>query len=353
MSSMKEFKFGHKILKPYCKPFIVAEVGINHNGELKLAKKSIEEAAKAGADAVKFQAFHADEFMSTKNQIYKYKNSQGISVKENLYDIFKKTELPISWIKKLQTHAQKNNIQFLCSVADKKSVDLIAKLNPPAIKLSSEDLININLIKYVSSLDIPVILSTGMADKSEIDEALRLLERRNTARTLLLHCVSIYPTHDRDANLLRIKYLGDIYNRPVGYSDHTIGYEASVTAASLGAVLIEKHFTIDKNLPGPDHNMSSDPKELRVLIEKINKVSNQLGKYKITPSKKELKSREIFRRSIVASVNIPTGTILKEKMISLKRPGSGLHPRYIDEVTGKKTIIKINKNDQIKWEFLK
>lgn len=341
-----DFTIGQRILPPGQVPYVVAEIGVNFNGDMELAKKSIDAAAAAGADAAKFQTFRAEEFMADTDTMYEYQNA-GKTVRESMHDMFKRLELPKSWHQELRDYCKAQGIDFLSSAADTLSADLLVEVGVPIIKLASEDLINLPLIRHVAGLKVPVILSTGMADEREIDEALEALDSNGCPSVLVLHCVSLYPTLDEDANLLRITTLRERYGFPVGYSDHTIGADAAVAATALGAVFIEKHFTIDKTLHGPDHALSADPEELSGLVRRVKRVSVQMGTGVINPAGCEQAARLQFRRSIVASVNIATGTVITGDMLHLKRPGTGLHPRELGKIIGKRTRHAIGNNDRI------
>ena len=242
------------------KVYIIAEIGINHNGNLNLAIKSIKAAAKAGVDAVKFQSFRTEEFMADKKLKYKYKTSKGIKT-EHMYHMFKRLEFKNEWYSKLSNLCKSLEIDFLSSAADIESANILKKINSKAIKIASEDIINYPLLKKISKLNKRVILSTGMADDREIKKAISILKNLKK-KLILLHCVSLYPTPENKINLGRILALKEKYKLPVGFSDHTIGINASFAAVVMGACIIEKHFTLSKKLLGPDHMLSADPKEL-------------------------------------------------------------------------------------------
>jgi len=326
-------------------PYVIAEVGVNHNGKLSLALASIKAASKAGADAVKFQIFKADEFMSKEKLIYKYKTKSGYRY-ENMYDMFRRLEFSEKWLNTILKECKKYKIDFLSSVADTNSADLMKKIKVKAIKLSSEDLINYPLLEYVSNLGLNVILSSGMADEKEIKRALLIFKKKHI-KVILLHCVSLYPVKDKNANLKRMLSLKDKFNVSVGYSDHTLGNDASILATIYGAQVIEKHFTISKNLVGPDHLMSSNPKEFRELIDKINKVKILMGSGEINPKKDEQQIKKKYRRSITSKRFIRKGEAFSRENISLMRPATGLHPKYFKKLIGKKSKKNIKNNKKI------
>lgn len=330
--------------------FITAEIGVNHNGSLKTAKKMIDAAKKCGVDAVKFQTFRTEEFMDDTNikYSYKYKNK---TVLENMFDMFKRLELPFAWHKELFGYARKKGLVPLSSAADAESVKLLVKLKANCIKIASDDLTNIPLLQEAAKTCLPIILSTGMADEKEIACALRCIKKFNN-KIILLHCVSIYPTPERHANILRIKSLQEEFKVLVGFSDHTQGSAAAVGACALGAVFIEKHFTLNHNMRGPDHKFSADPKQMKEYVEKIRNMEKIKGDGKIMPSQEELKSLRFCRRSVTAARDIPKGSVVKKSDICLKRPGTGLSYSKLNLVLGKKTKINIIKGKQIKLNNL-
>ena len=333
------------------KPYLIAEIGVNHNGKLSLAIQTIKAAAKAGADAVKFQMFNADEFMSKKKLLFKYKTKKG-NKSENMYDMFKRLEFSEKWLSKIIQVCKRNKVDFLSSVADKSSANLMKKLKVKAIKLSSEDLINYPLLEHVATLGRNIILSTGMANSEEITRALSFFKKKKI-KVIILHCVSMYPTSIKDANLLRMVSLRKKYNVSVGYSDHTLGIEASIVATILGAEIIEKHFTLNKSLIGPDHVMSSDPKEFKELADNIKRIHLILGSSDIKPKKTEQKFKKIYRRSITSISQIAKGEKFSLKNIALMRPATGLHPKYYKKIIGKKTSRRLLKDKKIQLKDIK
>ena len=321
------------------KIYIIAEIGLNHNGSISLAKKMISAAKLAGADAVKFQSFKTEEFMSNKKIIYTY----GVHKKqENMFKMFKRLEFKNNWYKLIKDFCKNKKIEFLTSIADEDSLKKYLSINPKIIKIASEDLINFKLLKAVSKTNKYIILSTGMADDEEIKSALKYF--KNKKKLVLLHCVSLYPTENELTNLMRIDSLNKKYKVNIGYSDHTIGINACIFASVLGAKVIEKHFTLSRNLPGPDQSLSIEPKELTTMVKEIRLSEVMMGNGKIYPSRSELNIRKKFRRSIVANTVIKKNSVITKKMLALKRPGTGLHPKYFDKLLGKraKKNYKIN-----------
>jgi N,N'-diacetyllegionaminate synthase len=331
--------------------FIVAEIGVNHNGDMELAKQTIQAAAVAGADCVKFQSFRAEEFMSDHDLVYEYENGTR-RVKESMYTMFKRLEFPLEFHNEIFEFARSCDLIPLTSVADTECMKTALNAGAGALKLASEDFINYPLLKAAASADVPLILSTGMADESEIYDTVRILRECGCKDVVILHCVSLYPTPTEMANLLRIREIARVTNTCIGYSDHTIGVEACLLAVSLGACVIEKHFTLDRSLPGPDHSFSADPKELSHIVKGVRRIEKMLGNGHITPTKGEEKSRLTFRRSIVAAKDLAAGTILCTDNLDLKRPGNGIHPRHLPELCGRRLNAPISKDQQIKHEIL-
>lgn len=345
------FIIGERELRPGSPPYVAAEIGVNFDGDLEIARRSIEAAARSGASAAKFQTFRAEEFMAGHETVYEYQTADG-KIRESMLEMFKRLELPAAWHHELATHCAKHQVDFMSSAADPQSCDLLLACDVPAIKLASEDLINLPLLRHVAGRGRPVILSTGMADTDEIEVALKILTAPVAASVMLLHCVSLYPTPDAEANLIRLVSLQQRFGLPVGYSDHTIGPDAAVAAVALGAIFIEKHFTLDKAMAGPDHALSADPGELSELVTRVNRVARQLGSGAIDPGATERDARRQFRRSIVAARTIQPGERITEEMICLKRPATGLHPHEMPSLIGRVAKVLITKDAQIQLDTL-
>ena len=325
------------------KTYIIAEIGNNHNGNFNLAKKSIIAAVSAGVNAIKFQSYNSEEFMSNKSLVYKYKTHKGFK-KESMYKMFKRIQFKKNWYVPLFKLCKKLKIDFLSSAADIESINILRKIGCKTVKIASEDIINYPLLKYLSKTNLKVILSTGMADQNEIKSALKILNKR---KVYLLHCVSLYPTEEKNLNLRRILSLKR-FKIPVGFSDHSLGIDAPLVAVAMGAKIIEKHFTINKKLIGPDHLISLDTKDFKKLVFKIRQIEIMSGFGNIKPEKKEYLMRKKFRRSIVAKKKILKGQKILKSMLALKRPGTGLHPRYLDKIIGRVSKRIFYKDMQIK-----
>jgi N,N'-diacetyllegionaminate synthase len=350
--STKTIQIENHLIGPGHPVFIIAEIGVNHNGDKDLAKRTIEAAAKAGADCVKVQTWRAEEFMADRNLQYEYA-SGGTVVKEKMYDMFKRLELPLQWHQELFDHARNLGLVPLTSVADPLSTDAALEAGVKALKLASEDLINLPLLEYVATKDVPLIQSTGMADEIEIKDALEIMNRHNAlSRTIFLHCVSLYPTQDDEANLLRMQAIHELTGCVSGYSDHTIGPEACVGAVALGACVLEKHFTLDKGLPGPDHAMSADLGELDAIVRSVRRMEAMLGQKTLDIPLREQEILHVFRRSVVAAHSLQKGTMLAVADITLKRPGSGLRPREMSSLIGRALNEDVSADTQITLEML-
>ncbi|MCF8296140.1 MAG: N-acetylneuraminate synthase [Melioribacteraceae bacterium] len=318
------------------KTFIIAEAGVNHNGSIELALKLIDAAKKAGADAVKFQSFKADKLVSTKADKAEYQK-QTTDASESQYEMIKKLELSVDDHKKLINYCNKINIQFLSSPFDLESIDLLIELGLGIFKIPSGEITNLPYLKKIGKLNKNIILSTGMADLGEIEDALDVLCEGGTdlKNITVLHCNTEYPTSFEDVNLKAMLTIKNAFNVKVGYSDHTNGIEVPIAAVALGAEVIEKHFTLDKNMEGPDHKASLEPSELKQMVTAIRNIEKALGNYIKKPSLSELKNKPIARKSLIALNDIKQGEIFTEKNVGIKRPGNGISPMRWNEVIGK------------------
>lgn len=326
--------------------FIIAEIGSNFNGSLALARESVDAALQSGADAVKFQTYRADEFIADKELTYQYSNSQGQVITRKQYDMFRQLELPEDWHYILQDYAKQRGSIFLSSAADKAAIDLLIKMQVPMLKFASEDLINFPLLEYAAETGYPAILSTGMANEMEIDLAVELFKKKETP-LILFHCTSLYPTPSYACNLNRITALKERYQLPVGFSDHTQGILAATAAVSMGACMIEKHFTLDCRLEGPDHQMSTNPAKFKQMVEQIRNLEVQLGQNSVNFDKAETQARIDYRRGIVAARNLNKGMILSATDLSYKRPAKGLMPYQKDLIIGRQLAQDIKENESI------
>jgi N,N'-diacetyllegionaminate synthase len=328
--------------------FIVAEAGVNHNGDVNLAKKLIDVAKEARANAVKFQTFKAEEVVTRNAEKADYQK-QAIGVEESQFEMIKKLELTESDFEELFNYARARGMIFLSSPFDKGSVDLLDRLGVPAFKVGSGEITNLPLLKHIAQKKKPVILSTGMSTLGEIEEALRIIQWEGVKDIILLHCVSCYPAKMEDMNLKAMETLKYAFKLPVGLSDHTIGITVPIAAVALGASVIEKHFTLDRNLPGPDHRASLDPAELKQMVQAIRDMEKALGDGIKRPTKEEGENKKAARRSIVARVDIPEGTIIVGEMLAIKRPGIGIEPKHVERIVGAIAKANIREDDRIAW----
>ncbi|CAA6827004.1 MAG: N-acetylneuraminate synthase (EC [uncultured Sulfurovum sp.] len=315
--------------------FIIAEAGVNHNGSIELAKKLINVAVESGADAVKFQTFKAENLVSKSAQKAAYQK-ETTDNKESQFDMIKKLELDVNTHKELMAYCEEKGIMFLSTPFDHESIDMLNELGLKIFKIPSGEITNLPYLRHIGSLNKEVILSTGMADLGEIEDALDVLTTAGTDRDLItvLHANTMYPTTMEDVNLKAMQTIGTAFNIAYGYSDHTLGIEVDVAAVAMGATVIEKHFTLDKTMEGPDHKASLEPDELIAMVNAIRNIELALGLSIKKPSKSEIPNVEIIRKSIVASCDIKQGDILTEDNITVKRPGKGISPMRWDEIVG-------------------
>lgn len=330
--------------------YFIAEIGNNFNGSLDIAKASIDSAVACGADAVKFQTFKAEEFLADEDLSFTYEDAQGNQITESQYEMFKRLELKNEWHEYLDDYAKQKGVDFFSSAADREAVDLLISLNVPAIKMASEDLINVSLLNYIASKQYPTILSTGMADEIEIQNAIEIFEKYGNPQLVILHCVAHYPTPSEHVNLNRIAALREKFDYPIGYSDHSEGWEIPMISMGYGPKMIEKHFTLDNNLSGPDHKMAANPVVFKKMVDKVRWAESLEGKKSLNYQTIEEKPRIEFRRSIVANQFIAAGTTITEDKVAFKRPGDGLKPYQLKEVIGKKVKKNIDTNQKITFE---
>ncbi len=318
------------------KTYIIAEAGINHNGDVKIAKKMISVAANAGADAIKFQTFKTERGISRFAPKAEYqKRTTGSH--ESQFDMVKKWELGVDAHKQLLNYCRKTGIIFLSTPFDLQSVDMLDGLGLKVFKVPSGEITNLPYLRKVGSLKKKIIMSTGMADVKEIEKALHILEAAGTKREsiTILHCNTAYPTPPKDVNLMAMLTIKNMFKVKIGYSDHTLGIEVPIAAVALGATVIEKHFTLDKKMLGPDHGASLEPEELSAMICAIRNIEKALGNGVKRPSKSEFKNRAIARKSIVASRDIIKGSRFTKSNIEVKRPGTGISAMEWDHVLGR------------------
>jgi N-acetylneuraminate synthase/N,N'-diacetyllegionaminate synthase len=338
------------------KTFIIAEAGVNHNGKIELAYKLIEAAAAAGADAVKFQTFRAEELVSKSAQKADYQKRRGEN--ESQLEMLKKLELPLEDFAKLKAHCDQHGIEFLTSPFDFASADAVEDW-VRIYKIPSGEVTNLPFLKHVARKGKPIVLSTGMCTLGEVEKAVQVILSNQPAVSAdfppltLLHCTTSYPCSIEEVNLKAMLTLREAFKLPVGYSDHTLGIEVAIAAAALGASVIEKHFTIDRSLPGPDHQASLEPDELQELVTAICRVETSLGDGIKQPTPSELEIMPAVCKSLVTTQRLRAGTVLTEAMITFKRPGTGISPAQVSNVIGMTLKKDKDVDEVITWEDLK
>jgi N,N'-diacetyllegionaminate synthase len=351
VSTIKKITIADKKIGDNQPCFIIAEAGVNHNGDIAIAMQLIDAAVEAGADAIKFQTFNADLLVTPKAEKARYQK-KSTSAGESQYQMIKRLELPPQVFKKLSDYAKKKGIIFFSSPFDTGSVDVLERITVPVYKIPSGEITNLPLLTYIAKKGKPIILSTGMATFEEIDDAITTIHEEDVEDIILLYCVTSYPAKMESLDLTVISSLKERYHLPVGFSDHTTGIIAAIAARTLNACVIEKHFTLNKKMSGPDHQASVDPKGLKKLIRAIRNVESALGNGMKKISREEDEIKAITRKSLVAAMNIPAGAIITDTMIDLKRPGSGLAPKYKIKIIGRKSNRPIKKNELFAWDMM-
>ncbi len=331
--------------------FIIAEAGVNHNGDLELACRLVDAAQAAGADAVKFQTFQAGQLVTPDAPKAAYQR-QATDAGESQFAMLKRLELTADMLRTLRDRCVEQGILFLSTPFDEASADLLDQLGVPLFKISSGDVTNIPFLTYLAGKGKPLILSTGMACLGEVEGAVRAIRDAGNDDLILLHCVSRYPADPAEANLRAMQTMRAAFGAPVGYSDHTPGIEVPLAAVALGACVIEKHFTLDRSLPGPDHRASLLPDELEAMVRGIRTVEAALGHGRKEPAPGEAETARVARRSLVAAQDIPTGTVLTAAHIALKRPGTGLPPGMRPYLIGRTARMDIPAGTLLSLEML-
>ena len=335
----------------YNKTYIIAEAGVNHNGSLEFAKKMIDSAVTAGADAVKFQTFKAEKVVSRYAPKAEYQK-KTTTADESQLEMIKKLELDEVAHKELLACCRTRNIQFLSTPFDLESIDLLNKLGLEIFKIPSGEITNLPYLRKIGALKKEIIMSTGMSDLGEIENALDVLAGAGMKlkNITILHCNTEYPTSMQDVNLKAMQTIKAAFpGIRVGYSDHTEGIEVPIAAVAMGATIIEKHFTLDKNMEGPDHKASLEPDELTAMVKAIRNIEKVLGTGIKKPSPSELKNKPIARKSIVAARNIRKGESFTEENLTVKRPGTGISPMRWDEVIGQRASKDYQQDELISW----
>ena len=343
------FKIGNKSIGDGHPAFAIAEAGVNHNGELALAKQLVDKAVWAGADAVKFQTFKAEKLVTTYAEKASYQKENTGNHDESQFDMLKKLELSYNDFIELKAYCDEKNIIFLSTPFDFESASFLKEIGVEAFKFSSGDLTNIPFLQFVARFDKPIILSSGMSTLGDIEEAVDAIYKSDNNKLAVLHCTSNYPASIESVNLKAMLTIKNAFNVVGGYSDHTEGIVISCSAVALGANIIEKHFTLDKNMEGPDHKASLQPEELKEMIDNIRKIESALGDGIKKYSNNEVDTMKVARKSIVSSRYINKGETISFDCLDYKRPGTGLLPKYYKDLLGKKAKIDISQDEQINF----
>ncbi len=351
-------KIGNKIVGYGCPVFIIAEAGVNHSGRFDLALKLVDAAVDAGADAIKFQTFRAEQVVTETGVMAEYQKKNirlsggQVDKTEGQLDMLRKLEFSESWYPKVISHCKKREIIFLSTPHGSfDSIDLLQKLRVPAFKFGSGDLTTLPILKYAAKFGKPLILGTGMAKMAEVQEAIRTIKKAGNSQIVMLHCTTNYPCPPEEVNLRAMQTMMKELDVLVGYSDHTLGSQVPVMAVTLGACVIEKHLTLNNNMSGPDHKASADPITFKKMVEEIRKVEVIMGFSVKKPLPGEVKLQSVVRRSVVAVKDIKKGEKFSRHNIDLKRPGTGLASRYFSNIIDKKAKTDIKKNSLLTREL--
>ncbi len=345
------FRIGDREIGADAPCFIIAEAGVNHNGSLALAHELVDIAADAGADAIKFQTFTTEHLATASAQQADYQR-KNTGKDESQFDMLKRLELSREDHGALMAHCERRSILFLSTPFDEQSADLLASLGVSAFKTPSGELTNLEYLSYLSTFGKPMIVSTGMATLGEVEQAVTAIQAAGNPPLAILHCVSDYPAKASDVNLRAMRTLAENFLVPVGYSDHTLGTAVTFAAVALGATVIEKHFTTDRQLEGPDHRASLEPSELRNLVQGIRDVEQSLGDGRKRPATSELATRVVARKSLTTTRALQRGSVITEDDLTLKRPGNGIEPLHRRVVIGRTLRDAVAADTTLQWEML-
>lgn len=332
--------------------FIIAEAGVNHNGDLELAKRLVDVAVAAGANAVKFQTFIPEDVASKNAGLAPYQKANMCDSNISQFEMIRRLALSFDEFRELKIYCDRAGIIFLSTPFDYGSVDFLYSLGVPLFKVPSGELTNHRFLRYVAAKGRPLIISTGMATLGEIEDAIEIVKETGTKDITLLHCTSAYPAPYEEINLRAIITLKQAFGFPVGYSDHTLGIEVAVAAVALGAGIIEKHFTLSRDMEGPDHRASLEPDELVALVRAIRNVEKALGDGKKHPTPTEKEVMKVARRSLVAAQFIAAGEVITEEKLAIKRPGTGISPQMWSVVVGRRARVDIPADTPITWGMI-
>ncbi len=345
---MRTLRLGEREVGPDRPCLVIAEAGVNHNGSLDMALQLVDAAAGAGADVVKFQTFKAERVVTRRAAKADYQKTAG-GDSQTMFEMLKRLELSDDDFRAIAAHARHRGIVFM-SKGHREDIDFLVELGVPALKIDSAAVVYYSLLRKAAGTGLPVILSTGGSKLGEVEKALDILAEHGNPPVALLHCTTAYPAPPDQVNLRAMLTLKAAFGLPTGFSDHTEGIEIPIAAAALGACIVEKHFTLDRSLPGPDHKASLEPAELRRMVDGIRKVEQALGEPRKRPTELERRNMQLMRRSLVAERDIAAGERLQADMIAFKRPGFGLGEDFLDLVVGRVAAKAIAAGDPITWD---
>jgi N-acetylneuraminate synthase len=331
--------------------FVIAEAGVNHNGSPELAHQLVDVAAEAGADAIKFQTFCAERLVTRSAPKAQYQVQNDAS-QESQFDMLRRLELTRELHQDLITHARHRGILFFSTPFDEESADLLEEVGVSLFKVPSGEITNLSLLAHLAAKGKPMIVSTGMATLGEIETALDAIVAAGTSPVVLLHCVSRYPADAVDVNLRAMSTLAAAFHVPVGYSDHTLGLEVPFAAVALGACVIEKHFTLDRSLSGPDHRASAEPEELAALVHGIRVIEQALGDGRKRPAASEAETAAVARKSLVVACDLEPGAVFTPQVVAVKRPGTGLPPVLRTHILGRRARVPISAGTVLTWDMV-
>jgi N-acetylneuraminate synthase/N,N'-diacetyllegionaminate synthase len=329
--------------------FIIAEAGVNHNGNVKLARELVDVAYNCGANAIKFQTFKAYESTGVFAEKAQYQK-QNMPKEESQFDMIKKLELSFGEFREIKEYCDRKGIIFISTPDGVESLNFLVKLGVPLIKIGSTEVTNLEFLKTVGNTGKPIILSTGMSTLGEVERALEVIYSTGNRKVKIMHCTTDYPTNIEDVNIRAMITMKDAFQVPIGFSDHTLGFESAIAAVALGAEFIEKHITLDRNMEGPDHKASMPPDEFKEYIIHIRNTEKLLGSGIKKPTEREKIIKKDVRRSIVAAFDLKEGTIIKRNMLEFKRPGTGIKPELVNILVGRKLKRDLNKDEIILWK---
>lgn len=348
---MKPIEIAGRRIGPGLPCFVIAEAGVNHNGSTELALRLVDAAAEAGADAVKFQAFKAERLVSQSAPKAEYQLATTDSSESQL-EMLRRLELSPDALATVQARCSSRGVVFLATPFDDENATLLDRMQVPLFKISSGEVTNLPFLAHIARMGRPIMLSTGMCDLGEVEEAVRTIRAAGNESIVLLQCVSNYPADPADSNLRAMQTMAEAFGVAAGYSDHTLGNDVALAAVALGACVVEKHFTLDREMPGPDHRASSEPVEFATMVRGIRTVESALGDGCKRPAASERNTTEVARKSLVAACDLPAGTTLTDEMLAALRPGTGLSPALAAQVVGRRLRHAISAHTPLTFQML-